>query len=127
MSNEPLAESSHFPDPLSQGIHENGHGPGHSPTRQVSLGDTPPRITPEAIKSFVINESVSAAQEAKLAAVRDISEPTFGKATDWSRPRPTLIPTRSFPRAGARGNILTKTCFLAKAMKSKNFSCKSSF
>ena len=72
MSNEPLAESSHFPDPLSQGIHENGHGPGHSPTRQVSLGDTPPRITPEAIKSFVINESVSAAQEAKLAAVRDI-------------------------------------------------------
>jgi polyphosphate kinase len=48
------------------------HGHNHSNARRVGLGDTAPRITPEGIESFVIKESVAAAQEAQAAAVRDI-------------------------------------------------------
>jgi polyphosphate kinase len=48
--------------------------PGRSPSksRRVSLGDTSPRVTPDGIEAFEINESVAAAQEAQAAAVRDI-------------------------------------------------------
>ena len=48
------------------------HGHGRSNSRKVSRGDTSPRMTPGGIESFVIKESVAAAQEAEAAAVRDI-------------------------------------------------------
>ncbi len=60
--NELLEGTSSLPD----------HGHAHSHARRVSLGDTSPRVTPAAIESFAIKESVAAAQESKAAAVRDI-------------------------------------------------------
>jgi len=48
------------------------HGHSRSKSRRVSLGDTSPRMTPEAIESFAIKESIAAAQEAQAAAMRDI-------------------------------------------------------
>lgn len=40
--------------------------------RQVTSGDVPPRQDPASIESFAVNAAVDAAQEAKLAAMRDI-------------------------------------------------------
>lgn len=44
----------------------NGH------PRRVSSGDTAPSHTEAGIQKFVVSESIQAAQEAKLAAVRDV-------------------------------------------------------
>jgi polyphosphate kinase len=48
------------------------NGRRRSSARRASRGDTAPRMTPQAIESFAIKESVAAAQEAQAAAVRDI-------------------------------------------------------
>ena len=48
------------------------NGRRRSSARRVSRGDTSPRMTPVAIESFAINESVAAAQEAQAAAVGDV-------------------------------------------------------
>ena len=39
------------------------HGRTRSNSRRVRLGDTSPRMTPAAIESFEIKESIAAAQE----------------------------------------------------------------
>ncbi len=40
--------------------------------RRVSSGDTPPAQTEKGIERFVVSKSIQAAQEAKIAAVRDV-------------------------------------------------------
>lgn len=40
--------------------------------RPVEAGDTAPTLTPDGIERFTVSESIKAAQEAKIAAVKDI-------------------------------------------------------
>ncbi len=40
--------------------------------RKVTAGDTPPRLTAVAIEQYAVGEAIDGAQEAKIAAVRDI-------------------------------------------------------
>ncbi len=68
MSESNVSDSVLTHDTSTAAVH--GHTGSHS--RRVSQGDTSPRITPDGIESFVIKESVAAAQEAQAAAVRDI-------------------------------------------------------
>ena len=60
--------------------------------RRVKQGDTSPRLTAEAIESFVVKESVDAAQQAVTAAVRDIisSGPQHDIPT-WARSLKTIL------------------------------------
>lgn len=41
-------------------------------SRRASEGDTPPSLKPQELADFVVDESVSSAQESKISAVRDI-------------------------------------------------------
>ncbi len=68
MSENSLTESVLTNDTSNPTLHSNGT----FTARRVSRGDTSPRITPEGIESFVIKESVAAAQEAQAAAMHDI-------------------------------------------------------
>jgi polyphosphate kinase 2 len=40
--------------------------------RQAKAGDTPPVLTPAGIENFTVSESMDAAQEAKVAAIKDV-------------------------------------------------------
>jgi len=40
--------------------------------RRAKSGDVPPKLTPSSVENFVVNESVDAAQESKVVAVKDI-------------------------------------------------------
>ncbi len=42
------------------------------PPRHVSKGDISPRLTESDIEKFVVNEAIAAAQESKIAAVKDV-------------------------------------------------------
>ncbi|MFN0052487.1 MAG: polyphosphate kinase 2 [Planctomycetales bacterium] len=48
------------------------NGRTRSKSRRVKLGDTSPRMSPQGIEAYVVDESIAAAQEARTAAVRDI-------------------------------------------------------
>lgn len=45
---------------------------GQAPHRKASQGDTSPSVTPAGIERFTVSESILAAQEAKITAVKDI-------------------------------------------------------
>ena len=50
----------------------NGAAAGRTPPRKAAAGDTAPTLTAEGIERFAVHEATDAAQEAKLAAVRDV-------------------------------------------------------
>src|SRR5271156_6463874 len=68
MSEDNLSENGPSREPSKPTVRERSR----SNSRRVRLGDTSPRMTPKGIESFVINESITAAQESQVAAVRDI-------------------------------------------------------
>jgi polyphosphate kinase len=68
MSEDDIPEST----PSHETPNRTVHGRTRSNSRRVRLGDTSPRMTPAAIESFEIKESIAAAQEAQAAAVHDI-------------------------------------------------------
>ncbi|MEZ4701868.1 MAG: polyphosphate kinase 2 [Rhodothermales bacterium] len=54
------------------GQHHAKRKTGEKQPRAVSRGDTAPSLTESGIEQYVVSESVQAAQEAKIAAVRDV-------------------------------------------------------
>jgi polyphosphate kinase len=52
----------------------NGATGGRTRPRKAAAGDTAPTLTTEGIERFAVGEATDAAQEAKLAAVRDVLE-----------------------------------------------------
>lgn len=45
---------------------------GSTAVRKVAEGDIAPEVSPEGIENFAVNEATTAAQEAKIAAVKDV-------------------------------------------------------
>jgi polyphosphate kinase 2 len=63
--------------------------------RPMSAGDIPPTLTSEGVENFVVGESVNAAQESKVVAVKDILEHAAGGGS------PALISSLEAIFAGA--------------------------
>ncbi len=64
-----LAPSTPRRQPARKG---NGTTGGRTRPRKTAAGDTAPTLTTEGIERFAVSEATDAAQEAKLAAVRDV-------------------------------------------------------
>jgi polyphosphate kinase 2 len=64
--------------------------------RRVAQGDTPPTLTTAGVENFVVSESVSAAQESKITAVRDILDHASGNGGS-----PALVSSLEAILAGA--------------------------